>query len=143
MSSLPLLLVIPMNSQTRTSLRSHIRQAPATTQPRLHLTVSKRFFCLCFCYRSLLFGLNYTMTFMPLYIYCTERAGGAKILTCAASYAALRVYHRNLGARIIAGHRRHHQNSTCRTMPCTIAALHSVSDRHTILFHPNGMSNLY
>ncbi len=68
----------------------------------------KRFFCLCFCYRSLLFGLNYTMTFMPLYIYCTERAGGAKILTCAASYAALRVYHRNLGARIIAGHRRHH-----------------------------------
>lgn len=93
------------------------------------------------------------MVFIPLYIDCAERTGGAQVLACSATDATFRIDNGYLMSFAVCSmavpvsmpmaFAFHHLYGTCRTMTGTIPAFHIIGQYHTVLSHPYGMTDLY
>ena len=79
---------------------------------------------------------------MPLDVNGAERACRTKILTGTTTNTTLYIDNRNLWRIRIIYLRRNHFYRRYRAMTGTIAAIYSISQRHTILPDPYGMTDL-
>lgn len=82
---------------------------------------------------------SFRMDFVTFYINRTERTSRTKVFARSATYTLRIIYNGNLQRIRRRGIRRNHLYGIARTMSCTITAFHSVSQRHAIICHPDGM----
>ena len=78
---------------------------------------------------------------MSFHIDGTERSGRAQVFTCAATDTPFGIDDRNLdGTRVIAV-RGNHQYGSRRAMAGTVATIHAIGQRNTVLFYPYGVTD--
>ncbi len=82
------------------------------------------------------------MYLVAFHIDGREGTGGTKVLTGSAADALGLVDSRDVGTRFIIRIKGHHLNGTAGTDAGTEATLHLVSEDHTVLLDPDGMTNL-
>lgn len=81
------------------------------------------------------------MDLVALNIDGREGTSGTKVLARTTADTTALVDHRNLGTRLIAIG-TNHLDSTTRTMAGTVATRMTIGQRHTVLCHPHGMTQL-
>lgn len=82
------------------------------------------------------------MHFIPFHVNRAERTCRTKVLASPATDATLHVDSRDLRRIGIACIRRYHLNGSRRAMPGTVAAFHTIGQRHAVLPYPYGMTYL-
>ena len=82
------------------------------------------------------------MYFMSLNVDSGERTSGTNILAGTAAYTGFLVDDRHHGRLLVILVEHHHLNGSCWAVAGTVATLHAVGDRHTVLLDPHGMAYL-
>lgn len=82
------------------------------------------------------------MHFIPFHVNRAERTCRTKVLASPATDATLHIDSRDLRRIGIACIRRYHLNGSRRAMPGTVAAFHTIGQRHAVLPYPYGMTYL-